>query len=91
MQSIIQQFFDGNIADNELMIKEHSPERIKRLDKLDELEQALEEKLSEEQKKLFEEYKWTNSEDWSEEVSIAYERGFRMGSLLIMQIVQTQI
>ena len=35
---------------------------------------------------LFEEFDILNSEDWTEEVGIAYERGFKTGGLIAIEM-----
>lgn len=86
MESIIDKIFNGNIPETERLL---DPVISKRNQKLDEAEKKINKLLatmSKEQVKLFEEWRFIENGLWTDEVDRAYARGFKVGSLLMIEI-----
>lgn len=87
MQSLINKLFNGNgTAECEKVIDSALYERKTKLDKAEKGEMQLLNSFNEEQKKLFEDWKFLAEGIWCEEVDLAYERGFKTGALLMVEI-----
>ena len=86
MESIIDKIFNGNIPETERLI---DPTILKRNQQLDEAEKKINKllaTLSKEQKTLFEEWRFVENGLWTDEVDRAYARGFKIGSLLMIEV-----
>ena len=87
MSSIINKLFNGNLkAECENLLQSALYERNKKLDKLIQLEEELLKVFNESEKGLFDKWRETLEGIWCDEVDLAYERGFKTGALLMIEI-----
>ena len=92
MQSLINKLFNGNLtAECEKLIDPATHERNAKLDDAEKREVKLVNTLNEEQKKLFNEWRTTQDGIWCDEVDLAYERGFKTGALLMVEIYDIKL
>ena len=90
MQGVINQLFNGTIAEIEKISPKDRDERNKKLDKAAEQQERLFATFTKEQRKLFEKWQFCENDIWTDEVDFAYERGFKIGALLMMEILNTK-
>ena len=87
MSSIINKLFNGNLkAECENLLQSALYERNKKLDKLIQLEEELLKIFNESEKGLFDKWREALEGIWCDEVDLAYERGFKTGALLMIEI-----
>jgi hypothetical protein len=87
MQSLINKLFNGNAnAECENLIDSAMHERNVKLDDAEKRETKFVNTLSDEQKKLFNEWRTAQGDVWCDEVDLAYERGFKTGALLMIEV-----
>ena len=79
MKSFIEEFYYGNIEPQELS-SEYGSTLKKKLNSLVKNEDEFKEKLSEEEKKLFQEYTNSYSEFLSMSIADSFISGFRLGA-----------
>ena len=79
MKSFIEEFYYGNIEPQELS-SEYGSTLKKKLNSLVKNEDEFKEKLSEEEKKLFQEYTNSYSEFLSMSIADSFTSGFRLGA-----------
>ena len=91
MQSLINKLFNGNtMPESEKLIDSKPFKRNTALDNADKKERELLKTFNDEQKKLFDEWRFFSDGIWSDEVDLAYERGFKTGALLMTEIYDIQ-
>ena len=90
MHSLINHLFNGTIAEIEKISPKDREERNKKLDKAAEQQERLFATLTKEQRKLFDEWQFPENDIWTDEVDFAYERGFKIGALLMMEILHIE-
>ena len=87
MSSIINKLFNGNLkAECENLLHSALYERNKKLDNLVKLEEELLKIFNGNEKELFDKWRETLEGIWCDEVDLAYERGFKTGALLMIEI-----
>ena len=92
MQSLINKLFNGNAtAECEKLIDSATYERNAKLDDAEKRETKLVNALNDEQKKLFNEWRTAQDGIWCDEVDLAYERGFKTGALLMVEIYDIKL
>ena len=92
MQSLINKLFNsGTQPECEKLIDRTRNERKAKLGEAEKRETELLALLNDEQKRVFN--KWRNCEEelWCDEFELAYERGFRTGALLMLELHNTKI
>ena len=87
MQSLINKLFNGDApAECEKLIDSTLYERQAKLDEAEKKETKLLDSLNEEQKKLFTEFQSAKDEVWCDEIDLSYERGFKTGARLMIEV-----
>ena len=87
MQSLINKLFNGDAQpESEKLIDPTPYERGSKLDKAEKKEIQLTKTFNEEQTKLFNEWRSLADGIWCDETDLAYERGFKTGALLMIEI-----
>ena len=87
MQGIINKLFNGDTpAECEKLIDSAIYKRNAKLDDAEKRETELVNALSDEQKRLFNEWRTAQDGVWCDEVDLAYERGFKTGALLMIEV-----
>ena len=86
MQGIINKLFNGDAPESEKLIDSAIYKRNAKLDDAQKRETKLVNALSDEQKRLFNEWRTAQDGIWCDEVDLAYERGFKTGALLMIEV-----
>lgn len=87
MQSLISKLFNGESpAQCEKLIDPAIYVRNTKMDEAAKKETSLLSTLNEEQKNLFNEWRTDQDDIWCDEVDLAYERGFKTGALLMIEV-----
>ena len=86
MESIIDKIFNGNISETERLLDPTISKRNRQLDEAEKKINKLLATMSKEQVKLFEEWRFIENGLWTDEVDRAYTRGFKIGSLLMIEV-----
>lgn len=89
MNETIRKLYSGELVEYENTgCTKPNKARNERLNKLDRLLRELEKSLSEEQKKIFQEWQGLDTDNWLEENEHAYIRGFKVGTMLAIEAHQ---
>ena len=87
MQSLINKLFNGEApAQCEKLLAPATYVRNAKLDEIIKKETSLLNALNEEQKELFNEWRTAQDGLWCDEIDLAYERGFKTGALLMIEV-----
>ena len=82
MKNFIYELCAGNFRIDCINDKDYLEARSKKLDTLSEIDNQLQETLSDEQKKLLQELIENDADIWADEIELNFARGVKLGMLL---------
>ena len=82
MKNFIYELCAGNFRIDYITDKDYLEARSKKLDTLSEIDNQLQETLSDEQKKLLQELIENDADIWTDEIELNFARGVKLGMLL---------
>lgn len=91
MEGIINKLFNGGIPETEKLLDPILQKRNLLLDDAEKKFSMLLSSLNKEQKELFEAWRTVEDAIWVDEVDRAYVRGFKIGSLLMIEVHSVKI
>lgn len=86
MRSMINRLYSGELYEAENLFQNRTARQIKKQDIEERAYNVLWEKLSDEQKKLFDDFLSKLMFNHCDEVELAYQRGFKVGAQLIIEV-----
>lgn len=86
MRTMIRKLYYGEMSDSDNLIGKEERKRRKELDEWEKAYDTLLKSLTSEQEEFFNKWEKSDAGQWSEEVALAYERGFRRGALFIIDV-----
>ncbi len=91
MIKVIDKLFNGDAAENEKLFVKDDEQRQEKLKDAEAKMNLLMETLNDQQKKLFEAWRWADDGLWVYEVDAAYLRGFKTGTHLMIEVYNFNI